>query len=89
MSRGLNTFPFKFTVESLSKGKGHLQTGVFETYHGLCCCIQYLVLAEVQRPMLAKNITTDVEFIIEVPGTSLPKVRESSTPNTQPPALLF
>jgi len=46
---------------------------LYETYHGVFVNIQYLLKADMTRPMLAKNLQKTLEFIVEVQSGPLPK----------------
>ena len=38
----------------------------YETYHGVYVNIQYGIKVMIPRPFLAKNLTKDVEYIVQV-----------------------
>lgn len=57
---GETEIPFEFKLEPLTG-----QT-LYETYHGVFVNIQYLLKADMPRPLLAKNLQKSLEFIVEV-----------------------
>ena len=59
-SDGDTEIPFEFKLES-STGQP-----LYETYHGVFVNIQYLLKADMPRPLLAKNLQKTLEFIVEV-----------------------
>jgi len=64
---GETEIPFEFKLEPLTG-----QT-LFETYHGVFVNIQYLLKADMARPLLAKNLQKTLEFIIEIQNSPTPK----------------
>eukprot|EP01121_Diplochlamys_sp_Union-15-3_P015908 TRINITY_DN5324_c0_g1_i1.p1 TRINITY_DN5324_c0_g1~~TRINITY_DN5324_c0_g1_i1.p1 ORF type:complete len:307 (-),score=47.86 TRINITY_DN5324_c0_g1_i1:62-982(-) len=58
---GNNEFPFEFKLEPLEGQQ------LFETYHGVYVNIQYLLKADMVRPLFGKNLTKNLEFVIEIP----------------------
>jgi len=64
---GETEIPFEFTLESLTGQQ------IYETYHGVFVNIQYMIKADVPRPLLAKNLTKTLEFIVEVKNSTPPK----------------
>ena len=58
---GDTEIPFEFKLESLTG-----QQPLYETYHGVFVNIQYMIKVDMPRPLLAKNLTKTVEFIVEV-----------------------
>jgi len=64
---GDTEIPFEFKLES--------NTGqtLFETYHGVFVNIQYLLKVDMPRPLLAKNLQKQVEFIVEIKNSTPPK----------------
>jgi hypothetical protein len=56
---GETEVPFEFVLEPLSGGK------LYETYHGVFVNIQYLIRVEMARSMFAKNLSKQLEFIVE------------------------
>jgi len=57
---GETEIPFEFTLEPLTG-----QT-LFETYHGVFVNVQYVLRADMQRTLLAKNLQKTLEFIVEI-----------------------
>jgi len=64
---GETEIPFEFKLEPLTG-----QT-LYETYHGVFVNIQYLLKADMARPLLAKNLQKTLEFIVEVQNSPIPK----------------
>ncbi|XP_071959166.1 vacuolar protein sorting-associated protein 26C-like [Antedon mediterranea] len=56
---GRTEIPFEVPL----KPKGN--KALHETYHGVFVNIQYLIKTDIKRPLLAKDLTKTVEFIIE------------------------
>lgn len=56
---GTVEFPFEFTL------KANQGQQLYDTYHGVYVNIQYMITAEMARPMLAKNYVKAVEFTVE------------------------
>jgi hypothetical protein len=57
---GDTELPFEFKLEPL------LGQSLFETYHGVFVNIQYMIRADMPRPLLAKNLQKSIEFIVEI-----------------------
>jgi len=55
---GTTELPFEFKLEPLTG-----QT-LYETYHGVFVNVQYTINVDCPRPLLAKNLSTGLEFII-------------------------
>jgi len=66
---GDTEIPFEFKLEPLTG-----QT-LYETYHGVFVNIQYILRADMARPLLAKNVQKQLEFIVAIKGTEIPKPR--------------
>jgi len=64
---GDTEIPFEFKLDPITN-----QT-VFETYHGVFVNIQYLLRADMPRPLLAKNLQKSLEFIVEIKNAPAPK----------------
>ncbi len=56
---GTTELPFEFILKSKDAQE------LYETYHGVFVNIQYSLRVEMARPLLAKNLTKSLEFIIE------------------------
>ena len=68
---GETPIPFEFNLEPL------ISTGpLYETYHGVYVNIHYLLKADMERPLLAKNLTKTTEFILE----NIPEKAENIKP---------
>jgi len=65
---GDTEIPFEFKLEPLTG-----QT-LYETYHGVFVNIQYLLKADMPRPLLAKNLQKNLEFIVEIKNAEPPKL---------------
>eukprot|EP00698_Gefionella_okellyi_P005950 TRINITY_DN15381_c0_g1_i1.p1 TRINITY_DN15381_c0_g1~~TRINITY_DN15381_c0_g1_i1.p1 ORF type:complete len:316 (-),score=49.48 TRINITY_DN15381_c0_g1_i1:24-836(-) len=78
---GVTELPFEFPLEALDGGQ------LFETYHGVFVNVQYAIGVEVMRPLLAKNLSKTVEFIVELPGDS-ERAKEEAVPFTVTPEAL-
>jgi len=69
---GINEFPFEFKLEPLEGQQ------LYETYHGVYVNIQYLVKADLQRPLFGKNLQRTLEFVVELPPSEpLPRSPET------------
>jgi len=64
---GATEIPFEFKLEALTG------QSLYETYHGVFVNIQYLLKADMPRPLLAKNLQKSLEFIVEVQTPNIPK----------------
>ena len=56
---GTTELPFEFRLEPLPG------QSLYETYHGVFVNIQYTLTADMPRGMLAKNLSANLEFIVE------------------------
>mmetsp|Transcript_3309 Transcript_3309/g.4552 ORF Transcript_3309/g.4552 Transcript_3309/m.4552 type:complete len:306 (+) Transcript_3309:62-979(+) len=76
---GDTEIPFEFKLEPLTGQQ------LYETYHGVFVNIQYVLRADMARPLLAKNIQKQLEFIVEIKNSEVPKprpVKFSITPDS-------
>lgn len=74
---GTTELPFELYLKSKEGLK------LYETYHGVFVNIQYNIKVDMPRPLLAKNLTKTIEFIIENEPTDtaeISKVEFSVTP---------
>lgn len=58
---GITECPFEFKLEAVDGLK------LYETYHGVYVNVQYLITADMIRPLLAKDVKKTCEFIVETP----------------------
>jgi hypothetical protein len=65
---GDTEIPFEFKLEPLT-GKT-----LYETYHGVFVNIQYLLRADMVRPLLAKSLQKSLEFIVEIKNSAAAKL---------------
>eukprot|EP01108_Squamamoeba_japonica_P001290 TRINITY_DN1528_c0_g1_i3.p1 TRINITY_DN1528_c0_g1~~TRINITY_DN1528_c0_g1_i3.p1 ORF type:complete len:235 (+),score=47.34 TRINITY_DN1528_c0_g1_i3:172-876(+) len=59
LGKGTHELPFEFKLEPLPG------QSLYETYHGVFVNIQYALTADMPRGMLAKNLSANLEFIVE------------------------
>ena len=81
MQQGVTKVPFEFKV------KGIKENALLETYHGAYISINYVVKVTVERGVMKRGLSKEIEFIIEVPhrkkGLETPeKVDFSMSPST-------
>lgn len=63
---GETEIPFEFKLDALTSTQP-----LYETYHGVFVNIQYMIKVDMPRPLLAKNLTKTLEFIVEIKVTFL------------------
>eukprot|EP00002_Diphylleia_rotans_P000391 TRINITY_DN1020_c0_g1_i1.p1 TRINITY_DN1020_c0_g1~~TRINITY_DN1020_c0_g1_i1.p1 ORF type:complete len:308 (+),score=72.50 TRINITY_DN1020_c0_g1_i1:45-968(+) len=64
---GVTELPFEFSLKPIEG------VSLYETYHGVFVNIQYVLTVDMQRPLLAKNLKKQLEFILQVESTDIPK----------------
>jgi hypothetical protein len=65
---GETEIPFEFKLEPLTG-----QT-LYETFQGVFVNIRYLIRADMPRPLLAKSLQQEVQFIVEIQNSPVPKL---------------
>jgi len=60
---GDTEIPFEFKLEAMTG------QSLFETYNGVFINVQYFLRADMPRPLLAKNLQKQIEFIVEIKST--------------------
>eukprot|EP01097_Dermamoeba_algensis_P011115 TRINITY_DN8483_c0_g1_i1.p1 TRINITY_DN8483_c0_g1~~TRINITY_DN8483_c0_g1_i1.p1 ORF type:complete len:302 (-),score=62.62 TRINITY_DN8483_c0_g1_i1:236-1141(-) len=70
---GETELPFEIPLEPLAG------LNLFETYHGVFINISYLLRCDMPRPLLAKNLQKQIEFIVEVKTTDPKLVEKKDT----------
>jgi len=58
---GTTELPFEFKLEAAPGQQ------LYETYHGVFVNVQYMIRADMKRGMLAKDLQSTMEFIVECP----------------------
>lgn len=61
LPQGRTEIPFEFPLTPLPGAN------IYETYHGVFVNIAYNIKVDMPRPLLAKNLVTSTEFLVEVP----------------------
>ncbi|EGC30686.1 hypothetical protein DICPUDRAFT_41069 [Dictyostelium purpureum] len=67
---GVTELPFEFKLEPLPGQQ------LYDTYHGVFVNIQYSIRCEVKRGILSKDLSKNIEFIVEVPVSNVQKTPE-------------
>ncbi len=84
---GVTEFPFEFPLRAVPGEE------LFDTYHGVYVNVNYMITANCIRGLMAKNITKQREFLVELPpdnassavsSPSLPKQIKPANPNAKP-----
>jgi hypothetical protein len=69
---GTTEFPFEFVLKAPGEQR------MYETYHGVYVTVSYTITVDMARSLLAKNLTKQVEIVVEAP------LEEKSRPKPVP-----